>query len=293
LTSRQFTLNAADFDYLISRLDPKVEADLKLVAGQILSRSDFSDGQLIAIASTHLKAADPLVLPNLLDAFRNNRSETVGMALVKALPGVEAALGPIGGQRAEEIVKKFPASVQEEAKPLIARIEAGRKERLGKLKKLESVISKAGDVAVGRTIFFGAKAGCGSCHTIGTEGGNVGPDLTSIGAIRSPHDLLEAIVLPSESFVPGHEVYRVETDREIYSGVLKNRGRGGDVVILVTGPNDEVRILRKDVKKMGLAPISLMPEGFDDVLSVREMTDLMAFLRAQTARPSGSSQGAP
>lgn len=293
LASRQPKLAAADFDYLVSRLSPNVEADLKLVAGQILSRSEFSDEQLMAIAAKHLKEADPLVMPNLLDAFRNNRSEAVGKALVKALPGVEAALGPIGGQRAEEILKKFPDSVQAEAKPLLARIEEGRKERLGKLKNLESVITATGDVAAGRTIFFGSKSGCGSCHTIGTEGGHVGPDLTSIGAIRSPHDLLEAIILPSESFVPGHEVYRVETEREMYSGVLKSGGRGADAVILVTGPNDEIRIPRKDIKKMGLAPISLMPEGFDEVLSQKELTDLMAFLRAQTARPSGSSQGAP
>jgi len=115
------------------------------------------------------------------------------------------------------------------------------------------------------------------------EGGHVGPDLTSIGAIRSGHDLLEAIVLPSESFVPGHEVYRVETAREVYSGVL---GRGSaDAVRLITGPGDEVRIPKKDIQKMGHAPVSLMPEGYEDVLTRQEMTDLIAYLRAQTGRP--------
>ena len=117
------------------------------------------------------------------------------------------------------------------------------------------------------------------------EGGHVGPDLTSIGAIRSNHDLLEAIVLPSESFVPGHEVYRVETAKEMYSGVLGKSTP--DAVRLITGPGDEVRIPRKEIVKMGFAPVSLMPEGFDEVLNREEMTNLMAYLRSQIARPGG------
>ena len=57
-----------------------------------------------------------------------------------------------------------------------------------------------------------------------------------------------------------------------------------DAIRLITGPGDEVRIPRKDILKMGFAPVSLMPEGFDEVLSLKEMTDLIAYLRAQTSR---------
>jgi putative membrane-bound dehydrogenase-like protein len=288
VVSRSPKLAAPEFDYLISLASPKAEADHKLAAGQILSRAEFSPEQLAAIASKHLRECDPLVLPNLLDAFRNSGDEATGRSLVKALAAVESSLGTVGSQRVEQLVKKFPASVREEAKPLIARIEQGRNSRMEKIRRLEPVLSASGDAANGRTVFFGSKAGCGSCHTIGTQGGHVGPDLTSIGAIRSPHDLLEAIVLPSESFVPGHEVYRVETEREVYSGLLK-RGGAAEVVILTTGPNDEVRIPRKEVKKMGYAPVSLMPEGFDEVLSQRELTDLMAFLRSQTSRAASNT----
>jgi putative heme-binding domain-containing protein len=203
---------------------------------------------------------------------------------VKTLGDVEQSLGSVGSQRVQEILKQFPDSVQTAAKPLLARMERARGERLGKLKKLESAVASKGDARKGREIFFGVKAGCSSCHTIGLEGGHVGPDLTSIGAIRSPHDLLEAIVLPSESFVPGHEVYRIETDREVYSGVLGKTT--ADAVRLITGPGDEVRIARKDIRKMGFAPVSLMPEGLDEILSPEEMRDLITYLRAQTARPS-------
>ncbi|MFN7920930.1 MAG: PVC-type heme-binding CxxCH protein [Bryobacteraceae bacterium] len=283
LGSRQPKLSDADFSYLISRVAPKVEANTKLAAGQVLGRAEYTDAQLLDIAAKQLAAADPLVLPNLLDAFRNSNSEAVGQALVKALEKVEGSLGVIGTQRVQDVVAKFPDPVKSAAKPLLARMEAERNQRLEKLKKLEATLAAKGDVQHGREVFFGAKAGCSGCHTIGLQGGHVGPDLTSIGAIRSPHDLLEAIVLPSESFVPGHEVYRVQTEREIYSGVMGKSTP--DAIRLITGPGDEVRIPRKDVKKMGFAPVSLMPEGYEDVLSRAELTDLIGFLRSQTTRP--------
>ena len=282
LGSRHPKLAASDFQYLASRLAPKVDATAKLAAGQVIGRSEFDEAQLLDIAQRRLREADPLVLPNLLDAFRNGSTERVGLALIASLSAMESSLGTVGSQRVDQLVAKFPSSVQAEARPLVARIEAGRKSRLEKLVRLEPALSARGDVTKGKELFFGAKTGCSSCHTIGVVGGHVGPDLTSIGAIRSPHDLLEAIVLPSESFVPGHEVYRVRTAAEVYSGVLGKSSP--DAIRLITGPGDEVRIPRKDIVKMGFAPVSLMPEGFDEVLSMKEMTDLIAYLRAQTSR---------
>ena len=124
---------------------------------------------------------------------------------------------------------------------------------------------------------------CSSCHTIGAEGGHVGPDLTGIGAIRSGHDLLEAIVFPSASFVPGHEVYNVDIGVDRLAGVI--RSQSPDAVVLVTGPNGEVRIPRKQIKSMQRSNVSLMPEGFDEGLTKTELTDLLAFLQAEKTRP--------
>ncbi|MEZ5354659.1 MAG: HEAT repeat domain-containing protein [Bryobacteraceae bacterium] len=283
LGARDPSLSEADFTYLLSRLMPAVDAPVKLAAGQVLGRARLSEEQLIMVAQRYLRTVDPLVLPNLLDGFRNSKSEAVGTALVKGLSGMEDSLGTVGAQRVEELVGGYPDTVRSAAQPLVARIGMEREGRLEKLRDLMPVLASKGDAGRGREIFFGAKAGCSGCHTMGAEGGNVGPDLTSIGAIRSGRDLLEAIVLPSESFVPGHEVYRVETAREIYSGVLGKNAPPG-TVRLVTGPGDEVLIARKDVVKMGYAPVSLMPEGYEEVLTREELTDLIGYLRGQTSR---------
>ncbi len=282
LSGRQ-PLRDGHFAFLIGKLLPSVEAAVKLAAGQVLGRSHCSDIQMAATAKTYFAKADALVLPNVLDVFHNGGGEEVGGDLVKALEVQEAALGTVGMDRVKQVLAKFPATVREQAAPLLKRMAAAKVSRLEKLKKLEGTLTAQGNSFKGRELFFGAKTGCSSCHTIGLEGGHVGPDLTSIGAIRSSHDLLEAIVLPSESFVPGHEVYRVETAKEMYSGVLGKST--ADAVRLITGPGDEVRIPRKEIVKMGFAAVSLMPEGFDEVLSRVEMTDLLAYLRGQTGRP--------
>ena len=147
---------------------------------------------------------------------------------------------------------------------------------------MEPLLTAGGDPVKGRQVFFGPKVACSSCHTIGDQGGHVGPDLTAVGAIRSGHDLLEAIVFPSASFVPGHEIYRVETATDVFSGVLLSRGN--EAVTLITGPNGEVRIPRNQVRSMKPSQVSLMPEGLDESLTPQEFSDLLAFLRSQTSR---------
>ncbi|MBI4391672.1 MAG: cytochrome c [candidate division NC10 bacterium] len=59
----------------------------------------------------------------------------------------------------------------------------------------------AGDPAAGRTVFM-AK-GCVACHAVGGVGGNLGPDLSRIGARRDPAALAEKILNPRAKPVEG------------------------------------------------------------------------------------------
>jgi len=103
-----------------------------------------------------------------------------------------------------------------------------------------------------------------------------------VGAIRSGHDILEAIVFPSASFVPGFEIYNVETRAETFSGV---RGQDtADAITLVTGPHAEIRIPRKQIVSIKPSSVSLMPEGLDESLTRTEFVDLLAFLQSQKSR---------
>jgi putative heme-binding domain-containing protein len=274
-------LDGSNFPFLLAQLQAGTEATLRLSAAQVLGKADLSHEQLSLLADRVLPQADALILSTLLDAFRSDKDEQVGQALVKALLNPKINLNVIGSKRIDQLFQAFPETVQVAAKPLQERFKTEQAARVGRLKQLQYLLTAGGDVGRGRNIFFGKKVACSTCHTIGTEGGHVGPDLTAIGSIRSGHDLLEAIVFPSASFVPGHEVYRVrtKTSSEILSGVIGEQD--SDAIALITGPNAEVRIPRDRIASMEPSTVSLMPEGLDTSLSQQEFTDLLAFLQAQ------------
>ncbi len=248
IVQRRKQLDAGAFAFLLATLAPAHDAALRLAAAQVLGRADLSREQMLELASKVLPGADPLIVQPLVEKLRASSDA-----------GVQSAL-----------------------KPLLARAETGQKERVERLRRLEPLLTGGGDVGNGRRVFFGSKVGCSKCHTIGSEGSDVGPDLTAVGAIRSGHDLLEAIVFPSASFVPGFEVHRVETADGVYSGRVLQRTP--DAVVLLAGPGDTVRIPRAAVQKMAPSPVSLMPDNLDRNLSETEFRDLLAFLQSQKSR---------
>ena len=107
----------------------------------------------------------------------------------------------------------------------------------------------------------------------------MGPDLTRIGRIRSERDLLEAIVYPSASFVRSYEpMVIVTTQGQIFSGVLRNSAE--DEVLLGIDAEKEVRIAREDIEEMQPGKISTMPAALDKQLTIQQLSDLVAFLKA-------------
>ncbi len=286
LVTRRPALSATSFQFLLDLLRPDTDADLRQTASQILARARLNETQLLALARGSLPQADPLILPNLLDAFRGSQGPQVGKAVVDGLLSSSHPIDGISAERIPELLKGFPAPVQSAAQPLLARITKAKESRAARLKGLEPLL-RGGSIDRGHEIFFGPKAGCSSCHTIMAQGGDVGPDLTGVGAIRSGIDLLEAVVYPSASFVPGHEVYRVETAKEVYTGV---QGEGTpDAVLIISGPRDRVRIPRKEIRSIRPSTVSLMPDGFADNLTPRELSDLLAFLQAQKFRTTADA----
>jgi putative heme-binding domain-containing protein len=139
--------------------------------------------------------------------------------------------------------------------------------------------SENGDVRRGQALFNGQKAACSTCHAIGYLGGNLGPDLTRIGQVRTERDLLESIVFPSASFVRSFEPMVVVTKSgDEHSGIV--RRDAPDEVVIATGPTSEEHIPRADIVELRAGTVSVMPQGLDQQLTRGELADLLAFLKA-------------
>ncbi|HMC90069.1 MAG TPA: hypothetical protein VKI17_11005, partial [Gemmataceae bacterium] len=173
---------------------------------------------------------------------------------------------------------KYGAAVQKEAEELYAALDVDASKQRARLEQLLGVM-QGGDIRRGHAIFNSTKAACSACHAIGYLGGNVGPDLTHIGKIRSERDLLESIVFPSATLVRSYEPVLITTrSGKLYNGLI--RKDAPDEMVLATGANEEARIARQDIEDVQPSKVSIMPAGLDQQFTVKELADLVAFLKA-------------
>jgi putative membrane-bound dehydrogenase-like protein len=264
------------FALLCENVDPSKPVIIRSDAVSVLARARLTDVQLEALAST-IQSVGPLEMTRLLAAFAHSTNEVVGSRLMRSLKESKS-LASLRPDLLQELSAKYPESVQVQAKEVLALLQVDAANQRAHLEDLLSALGK-GDVRRGQAIFNSPKAACSTCHAMGYLGGRVGPDLTSIGQVRTERDLLESIVYPSASFVRSYEPYIVKTkSEEEYSGVLKKDAP--DEVILVTGPTAEARVARADIAEMRPGTVSVMPGGLEQQLSRQELSDLVAFLKA-------------
>jgi quinoprotein glucose dehydrogenase len=134
-----------------------------------------------------------------------------------------------------------------------------------------------GDAAAGREIFFNkTEAACLRCHKIHDQGGDVGPDLTGIGAKQSREYLLESIVDPNRQIAKGFEtVVLTLQNGKVVSGVLKEEN--AQRVKLITPEGQSLAVLKKEIEDRQTGK-SAMPEDTIKHLSKAELRDLIEFL---------------
>ena len=278
-------LSNRHFDYLYAQLQSGQDASVRQQVAGVLGQAKLSNEQLLKLAQDFLGKADAFILPRLLPVFQGAEEIEIGKSLASALES-SPSLDNITEEYLRETFSKYPPELESTTEKLITKLKEARGERLARIHTIESSITK-GDIERGRILFFG-KAICNTCHAIGNEGGNFGPDLTSIQRDRSAHDLVEAIVYPGVSFVREYETYQVKTRDNTFTGIIQEQT--GDMIRLGISPQESVQIQRKDIVSTEIQDISMMPLGLDKLLTEQELADLMAFLIGQDQDPETDSE---
>lgn len=137
-----------------------------------------------------------------------------------------------------------------------------------------------GDSLQGRELFFDVEgsASCAKCHTAQGEGGDVGPELTSVAGTRTAQFIVESILRPSSEIASGYETVLIQTsDGRLLDGVI--RRETGDTVWLGTTEGEELVLPVADIARRRAQELSIMPGDFAKLLSVEELHDLLAYLR--------------
>jgi putative heme-binding domain-containing protein len=137
-----------------------------------------------------------------------------------------------------------------------------------------------GDPDRGRELFFDPEgpSRCAGCHRIGDEGGDIGPELTAVAGTRTIQSIVESLVEPSATIPTGYETELIETtDGRILDGLVVRESADS---VWVADALEEVRVLAvADIARRRAQETSLMPDDLVDNLSVRQLHDLVAYLR--------------
>jgi cytochrome c oxidase cbb3-type subunit III len=119
--------------------------------------------------------------------------------------------------------------------------------------------------------------GCSSCHIIAGRGSGLGPELTSIGALRGPASLRQSIVVPEAAHAPAYLVVRARTAKgDETRGIRLNEDVFWVHILDAAGT-------MHTLEKKTLASLereleaSLMP-SYKSLLSATELDDLVAYL---------------
>jgi putative heme-binding domain-containing protein len=272
---RRPKLDVAAFALLLSRLGADAEPLDRLTAASLVGQAKLDEKQAAALLERVGRdnlVAPPAVLPAIVDVSGESFRRAL-VAYVKS--AADRGWEPTDDQLAPLLERLGPG---QDAEALRAMVREAAERRGARLAEYEPLLA-GGDPARGRSVFFGNKVACGTCHRVGSEGGLVGPDLTKVGAVRAGRDILESVVLPSSTIAQGYDHYVVQTKAgEVHAGIVPQPS--ADVLDIRDSGGNVVRVHKGEVARLKRQPMSLMPDGLPAALTREEFRDLLAYLQS-------------
>lgn len=141
-----------------------------------------------------------------------------------------------------------------------------------KYTRFRDLATKPGDIAKGKEL----AALCSACHLMGTDGGNIGPNLSGVGAMGT-EGILRNILQPNAAMENGYRIYRVEMKNGDITDALFVSEDKDAVVIRLPGTPDR-RIPKSEIATTKFLRRSLMPEGLLDTMNDDQARDLLTYL---------------
>jgi putative heme-binding domain-containing protein len=107
-----------------------------------------------------------------------------------------------------------------------------------------------------------------------------GPDLSLIGRTANRQQLIESIVVPSNSIAPEMQGWVVRKQSgEVLTGRQIDQESQFIQLIMIDGK--EHNIPRQEIASWGAMEVSLMPIGLSSHMAIEEFRDLLAYLESR------------
>jgi putative membrane-bound dehydrogenase-like protein len=186
----------------------------------------------------------------------------------------------VAGRLQPQIQLDLVDAIQASGSPALeARLEAHQKARSAETLAMafKDALLSGGDARRGRDVYAeNVAAQCTRCHALRGRGADVGPNLTTIGAMLTREQLLQALIEPNARIAPGFGTVSVKLKNgQQIDGTLREE-TDDHLSILVGVPPVEQRIAKAEVAER-TNPVSAMPP-MGLILKPREIRDVVQFL---------------
>lgn len=139
--------------------------------------------------------------------------------------------------------------------------------------ELSDISTLEGDANKGKLVFQGK---CATCHRVGEDGRNIGPNLSMIGAKLDQTGLFDAITRPSAGLAFGYEMWLITLkDGTVAYGFLQ---ADGPIVVLEGLQNEVYNIQADDIASRKRFATSIMPKPSDLDMDEKDLSNLTAYL---------------
>ena len=221
--------------------DPAMAGEADLLVGAFLDRQGGTEKLAAAVSNAPLSPdAAKLALRHL---YLAGRSDPALVDVLRRTAGIDA--------------EKPPPTAEE-------------------LRALSAEVLAKGDPARGEAVFRRGDLGCLKCHAVSGAGGDVGPDLSPVGATSPVDYCITSILHPDlsikESFLTRNFI---TTDGMIHQGIVVDRD--DKRVIVKDAIGRRVTIPTADIEDE-VEGKSLMPKGLSAFLTHGEFLDLVRFI---------------
>lgn len=155
----------------------------------------------------------------------------------------------------------------------------------------ESVLTGdlVGDPEKGKALFFDSSndLNCGTCHKAGS-GSDAGPDLASVGA-KSPREIFIDIVMPSASLSAARPFLKLTTKegREIQAILIEETPTNLKVYDIDSLPPVSRTVSKSEIQTRKVQGRSAMPDKYAEIYTVKQLLDIIAFLKSGPGRSTG------
>ncbi len=225
----------------------------------------------------HLDQLTPLDLPSAIECIGHGNYPKLDLQLIEQLPNIKGARS-LSLDTTVGYFANRERSYQDRLRSQLSAMQEPPADIARALEQLSSSLP-SGDARRGQDLFRTPRAACSACHRVGYVGGNVGPEMTRIGQTRTPMDMLESILYPSQRIAQGFGGTRIlTTDGQIYNGLVLSES--ADALELIVGADKRATVLKTDIERREPSSVSVMPGGLDQTLSLQELSDLLAFLES-------------